>query len=244
MRNGIFLRKGAACVVLAATTILTGCVSLTSHKENDPLEAMNRSIYQFNEKADEYVAEPLAKGYQYVTPEFVDRGVSNFFNNLDDVTVFINDILQLKLNQALSDGARLVVNSTVGVIGFMDIATGMGLPKHHEDFGQTLGSYGLGTGPYIVLPILGPSTLRDTAGLYADSFVDPIQQIEESDEMWATYTLKGVDARADLISTKKIVDDASLDPYEFMRSGYFQRREYLVYDGNPPLDDEEFLDDE
>jgi len=238
------LKKGLVCMAIATTAVLSGCASLTSQKENDPLEYVNRSIYTFNEKADEYVLEPAAKGYQYVTPETVDRGVTNFFSNLDDVVVFVNDLLQLKFNQAFSDAGRVVVNSTIGVLGFMDMATDMGMPKHHEDFGQTLGAYGVGTGPYVVLPILGPSTLRDTLGLFADSFVDPVQQINDSDTMWSAIVLEGVDLRADLISSKKILDQASLDPYEFLRSGYFQHREYLVFDGNPPMDDEEFFDDD
>lgn len=238
-----YIKKGFSVITLVLMAGLSGCASLTSQKENDPLEFVNRGVYQFNEKADQYVLEPVAKGYQFVTPNFVDTGISNFFSNLDDVVVLINDVLQLKFNQAVSDGGRVLVNSTVGVLGFIDMATDMGMPKHNEDFGQTLGAYGVGTGPYIVLPILGPSTLRDTLGIFADSFVDPIQQIDDSDAMWAAIALEGIDARADLISTKKIIDKASLNPYEFIRSGYFQRREYLVYDGNPPLDDEDFDDE-
>jgi phospholipid-binding lipoprotein MlaA len=237
------IKKGFVCGALVATLMLSGCASLTSQEVNDPLEPINRLTYQFNDKADQYVLEPVAKGYKYIAPEVVNQGITNFFSNLDDVVVFVNDILQLKFNQALSDGGRVVVNTTVGLLGFVDMATDMGMPKHNEDFGQTLGAYGVGAGPYIVLPILGPSTLRDTVGLYADAFVDPICQLDDSDAMWATIALKGVDIRAGLISTKKIVDEASLDPYEFMRSGYFQHREYVVYDGNPPLD-EDFLDDE
>ncbi|PCI20363.1 MAG: ABC transporter [Piscirickettsiaceae bacterium] len=231
-------------IALIALSLLSGCASLTSQKENDPLELINRGIYSFNEKADEYVLEPVAKGYRFVTPQVVDTSITNFFRNLDDVVVFVNDILQFKFNQAASDGARFLVNSTVGILGFMDVATDMGMPKHNEDFGQTLGAYGLGTGPYIVLPILGPSNLRDTVGLYADTFVDPIQYIEDSHTMWGVIVLKGIDTRAGIISTKKIFDQAALDPYEFIRSSYFQRREYLVYDGDPPMDEEEFFDDE
>ena len=181
---------------------------------------------------------------QNVTPDIVDQSITNFFSNLDDVVVFVNDILQLKFNQALSDGGRVLVNTTVGVLGFVDMATDMGMPKNNEDFGQTLGAYGVGTGPYVVLPILGSSTLRDTLGIYADTFVDPIQQIDDSDARWATMVLKGVDTRADLIRAKKIADQAALDPYEFERSAHFQRRNYLIYDGNPPLDDEDIFDDE
>ncbi|OUR83330.1 ABC transporter [Cycloclasticus sp. 46_120_T64] len=231
-------------MAIATAATLSGCASLSSQQENDPFESVNRGVYLFNEKADEYVLEPVAKGYQAVTPDVVDTGVTNFFSNIDDVVVVVNDVLQLKFNQALSDLGRVVVNSTIGVLGFMDVATDMGMPKHHEDFGQTLGVYGVGTGPYVVLPLLGPSTLRDTLGLFADSFVDPVAQINDSDVMWSAIVLEGVDLRADLISSKRILDQASLDPYEFLRSGYFQRREYLVFDGNPPMDEDEFFDED
>ncbi|OUR68924.1 ABC transporter [Cycloclasticus sp. 46_83_sub15_T18] len=231
-------------MAIATAATLSGCASLSSQQENDPFESVNRGVYSFNEKADEYVLEPVAKGYQAITPDVVDTGVTNFFSNIDDVVVVVNDVLQLKFNQALSDLGRVVVNSTIGVLGFMDVATDMGMPKHHEDFGQTLGVYGVGTGPYVVLPLLGPSTLRDTLGLFADSFVDPVAQINDSDVMWSAIVLEGVDLRADLISSKKILDQASLDPYEFLRSGYFQRREYLVFDGNPPMDEDEFFDED
>lgn len=239
----MYLKNGFISIAIITVTMLSGCASLNSHEGNDPLETINRGVFQFNEKADEYVLEPVAKGYQFVTPNVVDRGISNFFSNLDDVVVFVNDILQLKLNQAISDGGRVLVNSTVGVLGFADMATDMGMPKNNEDFGQTLGVYGVGAGPYIVLPILGPSNLRDALGLFADSFVDPIQQIDDSDAMWSAIVLKGVDARADVISTKKVVDQASLDSYNFIRSGYLQRREYLIYDGNPPMDDDNIFDE-
>ena len=240
MRLTSYLKKGIVGTAITSMALLSGCASLTSQQENDPLEYVNRGVYQFNQKADQYVLEPVAKGYQYVTPEVVDKGITNFFSNLDDVVVFVNDVLQLKFNQALSDGGRVLVNTTVGVLGFIDVATDMGMPKNNEDFGQTLGAYGVGTGPYVVLPILGSSTLRDAAGIFADTFVDPIQQIDDSDARWSVIALKGVDTRADLIQTKKIVDQASLDPYEFERSAYFQRRNYLIHDGNPPLEEDLF----
>lgn len=241
--NGI--KKGLLVWAVMMTALLSGCATLTSQEENDPLEFLNRGVYSFNEQADKYVVEPVAKGYQAVTPQVVDDGISNFFSNLDDVVVVVNDVLQLKFNQAFSDVTRLLINSSVGILGFREVAAGMGYPKHNEDFGQTLGSYGLGTGPYVVLPLLGSSTLRDTAGLFVDAYIDPIQQLEESDTRWGVIALKGVDLRADLSATKDAVDGASLDSYEFMRSAYFQRRNYLIHDGNPPLEDfDDFEDDE
>jgi len=241
----VYFKKAVAYTFIISMLVLSGCASFSSQKENDPLETMNRGIFKFNEKADEYVLEPVAKGYQYVTPAPVDRGITRFFSNLDDVVVFVNDILQLKFKQAASDGGRFVVNTTVGLLGFLDFATDMGMPKHNEDFGQTLGFYGVGTGPYIVLPIMGASNLRDATSWYVEGvYVNPIFQIDNHRLMWAVASLKVIDARADLIDLKKIVDDAALDPYEFMRSLHFQRREYLVYDGDPPFDDDDLFDDD
>ncbi|ORU93016.1 MAG: ABC transporter [Cycloclasticus sp. symbiont of Poecilosclerida sp. N] len=237
------LKKWIVPTAIIVIAMLSGCASLTSQEENDPLEYINRGIYNFNEKADKYVLEPAAQGYQFITPAIVDQGITNFFSNLDDIVVFTNVVLQLKFNQALSDGGRVVVNTTLGLLGFVDMATDMGMSKHNEDFGQTLGAYGVGTGPYVVLPLLGSSTLRDAAGIYADMSVDPVQRLHNPDVMWTTIALKGVDTRADLISIKKIADMASLDAYEFRRSAYFQRREYLIFDGNPPMDDESILDE-
>jgi len=128
MGLAVYLKKGMVCTVIATTAMLSGCASLTSQEENDPLEYVNRGIYQFNEKADEYILEPAAKGYQYVTPEIVDTSITNFFSNLDDVVVFVNDVLQLKFNQAISDAGRVAVNTTVGILGFVDVATDMGMP--------------------------------------------------------------------------------------------------------------------
>lgn len=228
-------------ICLLISLVASGCATTQTGEVSDPLEPINRGIYAFNEKADEYVIKPVAKGYRWITPAFVDRGISNFFSNLDDVVVFVNDVLQFKFNQAASDGGRFLVNSTIGILGFIDVATDMGMPKHNEDFGQTLGAYGVGPGPYLVIPILGPSNLRDAFGSYADTYVDPIYYIEDYDARMATLALKGIDLRADNISTKNIIDEAALDSYSFVRSGFMQRRNYLIYDGNPPL--EEFDED-
>lgn len=229
-------------IMLFVVSFLSGCATTGDGEVSDPLESINRGIYAFNEKADQYVIKPVAMGYQWITPSFVDRGISNFFSNLDDVVVVVNDLLQFKFNQAASDASRFLVNSTVGILGFVDVATGMGLPKHNEDLGQTLGAYGVGPGPYLVIPILGPSNLRDALGSFGDTYVDPIYYIEDYDARMATLVLKGIDLRADNISTKNIIDEAALDPYDFVRSGYMQRREYLIYDGNPPMEEFDFED--
>lgn len=218
-------------------------------REPDPWEKMNRSITKFNDGVDKYVMKPVAKGYRAVTPEPVDRGVSNFFSNLDDVTVFINDLFQLKLLQGTSDLARLVVNSTVGIAGLFDVATHIGLEKHHEDFGQTLGVWGAPEGPYLVLPFFGPSTLRDgSSKLLVDWRTDPLYYYDDNEvRQYSLYALDFVDTRADLLHASSIIEKSSTDTYLFTREAYLQRRRNLVYDGNPPEDEgeesmDEFLD--
>lgn len=218
-------------------------------REPDPWENMNRSVTKFNEGLDDYVLKPVAKGYRAITPEPVDKGISNFFSNLDDVTVFINDLFQFKLFQATSDLARLTVNSTMGIAGIFDVATIIGLEKHHEDFGQTLGMWGAPEGPYLVLPFFGPSTLRDgTSKLLVDWRTDPLYYYDENKtRQYSLYALDFVDTRADLLHASSIIEKSSTDAYLFTREAYLQRRRNLVYDGNPPEDEgeenmDEFLD--
>ena len=199
---------------------------------------MNRSINAFNEELDDYVLKPVAKGYQAVTPEPVDKGVSNFFSNLDDVTVVINDLLQLKIIQGTSDLARLTVNSTVGILGIFDVAELIGLEKHHEDFGQTLGLWGVPSGPYVVLPFFGSSMIA------VDWQTNPLSYESDGTIKYSLYTLDTIDTRADLLHASSIVEKNSTDAYIFIREAYLQRRRNLVYDGKPPEDDsmDEFLD--
>lgn len=199
-------------------------------QDPDPWEGFNRRVFAFNEVMDRYVAKPLAQGYQAVTPQDVDDSVTHFFSNLQDVIVIANDLGQLKFGQAASDTARFLVNSTVGFFGVFDVATYIGLPKHNEDFGQTLGFWGVGTGPYLVLPVLGPSTLRDTAGdaVGTLSGLDYLAIPDTNAKKLGAYTLRNVDVRADLIASEGLVTG---DRYTFIRSFYLQRREYLVNDG-------------
>lgn len=226
--------------------VLGGCAS-TGFAENgnpDPLEPFNRSMFEFNEFVDTYVARPLARGYQKITPEPVDRGITNFFSNLDEVPTAFNNLLQFKVKEAFSDIGRLVVNTTVGILGFRDVATGMGLEKHEEDFGQTLGKWGIGTGPYLVLPIIGPRNIRDTVGFGVDWVSNPIYyRIGDNKVGWAMWILRYVDRRSDLLRSQQVLESAAIDPYIFTRDSYLQRRRYLVYDGNPPMD-EDFFDEE
>ncbi|WP_457670360.1 MlaA family lipoprotein [Thiolapillus sp.] len=218
--------------------LVSGCAT-SGAVENDPWEAFNRPMYRFNEKLDEYVAKPLARGYQAITPAPVDRGISRFFANLDDVQIALNNLLQFKFRDALSDAGRFGLNSTIGILGFLDVATGMGLEKHEEDFGQTLGKWGFPSGPYLVLPVLGPSSVRDAVGFAGDWVVNPIfVQIDNADVSWSLYGLRYVDRRADLLKASRILQSAALDPYSFIRDSYLQRRQSLVFDGSPPETEE------
>jgi phospholipid-binding lipoprotein MlaA len=211
--------------------------------ESDPWERMNRSIFEFNEGLDKYVAKPVALGYQAVTPQIIDTGITNFFSNLEDVLIVVNDIFQLKPIQAASDTARFVVNSTVGLFGFFDVASHIGLPKHNEDLGQTLGYWGVSEGPYLMLPILGPSNLRDSFGLAGDSFsgLSYTDIAYTSAQTVGLITLKNVDLRADLIASEGLITG---ERYTFLRSFYQQRRAYLVNDGASADDFEDDFDDE
>ena len=205
----------------------------------DPLEPMNRAIYRFNEKVDDVALEPLAKGYVAVTPKPVRSAVRNFFSNLDDVVVFANNALQLKGRAATSDFLRVVFNSTLGFAGLLDIASEMGLPKHDEDFGQTLGHWGVTSGPYFVMPLLGPSTIRDSAGWLVDGvYLDPAYQLDDTGACNATVAVRVVSHRAELLDAKRAIDIAALDPYEFSRDLYFEHRAAKLRDGRPaPADD-------
>jgi phospholipid-binding lipoprotein MlaA len=222
-------------LLLALTALLTsGCASVEVADERDPLEGFNRAVYAFNDDFDRAILKPVATGYEKVVPAPVNNSISNFFSNLDDVVVLVNDILQLKFEQTLSDLGRITFNTTFGLFGLFDVATHMELPKHNEDFGQTLGRWGVSSGPYLVLPFLGPSTVRDGVALPADWAVDPLQEVEDDNTRWGAVALKVVDTRAGLLRASRILDTAALDPYVFLRDAYLQRRRNLVYDGNPP----------
>lgn len=223
----------------------TGCATVGQNSD-DPFEGFNREVFILNKDLDAMVMKPMAEIYQTLTPEPVDKGISNFFSNLDDIAVVANDLLQLKFNQAASDSGRFLINSTIGLLGFIDFATDFGLPKHNEDFGQTLGYWGVENTPYLVLPLLGPSTLRDVAGRGVDIWLDPTIYVDNDNVALGVNSVKFVDLRADLMAAEKVLDAASLDPYTFMRDAYLQRRNYLIYDGNPPQQQEgvnELFDD-
>lgn len=230
--------------LLFASLLLTGCGSInpsTYTNQKDPFESLNRGVYKFNDTLDRAVVKPVARGYVAAVPDPARTMVSNFFSNLDDVVVTANDLLQLKFRQAASDGCRVIFNSTFGLFGLIDIA--YRLPKHNEDFGQTLGYWGIPSGPYLVLPVLGPSSIRDGTGLYADSFVSVISNTKHVPTRNSAWAMKGLNTRANLLEQEKVLDDAIIDRYSFLRDAYLMRRQSLVYDGSPPRqkydDDEE-----
>jgi len=214
--------------------VMSGCASVPGPKEEkDPLESFNRAMFSFNETFDGLIMKPLAIGYNAL-PDPVNKGVTNFFGNIGDVVVLLNDILQFKLTHAASDTGRIVFNSTAGLLGLIDVASPMGFRKRDEDFGQTLGYWGVGSGPYLVLPILGPSSIRDTFGRVVDYYTDPITYVRPTSTRGALIFIEAVDTRADLLSASKVFEEAALDQYLFVRDAYLQRRRSQIYDGDPP----------
>lgn len=232
------LRSAAAlCVALA----LTGCAS-TATNPNDPFEGYNRTMFKVNDSVDRAVLQPTATAYRKVVPSFVQTGIGNFFGNLSDAWSAVNNLLQGKGEATLNDVTRVTLNSTFGLLGVLDIATSAGLPKQGEDFGQTLGKWGVPSGPYLVLPLLGPSTVRDTAALPAD-FGGDIWKYKRPDN-WRNIgsAVRVVDKRATLLDATGLLEDAALDRYEFIRDGFLQRRQNQVYDGNAPRQTEDDYD--
>lgn len=239
--NSIFCAPGIAALT-GALILLSGCTTLQATDEDrDPFEGFNRSVYSFNQIVDRAVLEPVATGYKKVVPQPVRTGVSNFFSNIAYPTVIINDFLQGKFQQGVSDASRFVANSTFGVLGIFDVATYMEMPAHREDFGQTFGVWGIGEGPYLVLPLFGPSNPRDGIGSILDYQADILSTYDSTAGRSAARSLKAVDKRSNLLSAGRILDQAALDPYSFTREAYRQRRLNLIYDGNPPQQD--FLND-
>lgn len=225
-------------IVLGAL-LLSGCASTRNGDPRDPLEPLNRSIHSFNETVDQVALKPLAKGYETILPGPARTGVRNFFSNLDDVTIFANNLLQFKLDAATSDFLRVAFNTSLGFLGVLDVASEMGLKKHEEDFGQTLGRWGVPSGPYLVLPILGPSSFRDTTGKLVDSsYSDLVYELDHVPTRNATLGLRLVHSRAELLDAKEAIDTAALDAYEFNRDFYLERRNALVYDGAPPREED------
>lgn len=208
-------------------------------RDPDPWEGWNRNVYQFNQFADRYLLKPAAKFYQAITPEIVDIGITNFFRNLREPITVVNDLLQLKLTQAGMDSGRFLLNTTLGLAGFFDVATDLGLPRHREDFGQSLGHWGLGAGPYLELPLLGSSSVRDAFGLVPDIYASPVVYVNDEIARATATALRVTDLRADLLKADELVTG---DRYIFLRDSYLQQREALVRDGEVEDDfgDEDF----
>lgn len=214
---------------LLSVATLSGCASVDN---KDPLEGFNRGVYKFNDTADKAVIKPIAGAYKAVVPQPIRTGATNFFGNLNTFISVINDLLQFKFSKALTDSGRLMINTTFGLGGLIDFASMDGIPKANEDFGQTLGYWGVGSGAYIVLPFFGPSSLRDTTGLVVDTFAfDPITYIEEPAVRNSMRAFSFLNIRANLLPGSDLLDEAALDPYAFMRDAYFQRRESQISDG-------------
>lgn len=227
------LRLLTLCAV-AGIMLTTGCATTGSGDPRDPLEPMNRAIYTFNDGLDTVLIKPLAIVYEGVVPEFIRTGISNMFSNINDILVALNNLLQGKVTAAGLDVSRVMVNSSVGLLGFFDVASKIGLDKNDEDFGQTLGVWGVGDGPYLVLPFLGPRTLRDAVGTGIYVAVDPVSHIDPSRDRNQVFALRLISDRTKLLGASNVLETAALDPYEFVRDAYLQRRRNQIYDGNPP----------
>jgi len=223
---------------VAAVALLAGCASTAERDPRDPWEGFNRGVYNVNDKLDQYVAKPVATGYRKVIPGEIRDRVRNFFGNIGDIFIGVNNFLQGKFEDGVSDWARFAFNTTIGLFGIHDIATDMGYEKHDEDFGQTFGRWGMGSGPYLVLPVLGSSTVRDGIGKGLDFYTDPINETKPFDARWGLVILRLTQTRADLLDASRILEEAALDKYVFQRDAYLQRRRSLIYDGQPPREKE------
>ncbi|MFZ4623960.1 MAG: MlaA family lipoprotein [Rhodoferax sp.] len=234
--NPCTMSRAGLLISLAA---LVGCASGPSANPRDPLEPFNRGVYQFNDSVDRAVLKPVATAYRDVLPSPIRTGVTNFFNNLQDAWSFVNNSLQLKGEAAGNSLVRFGVNSVFGLGGVLDIATEMRIPRQTKDFGHTLGYWGVGPGPYLVLPLLGPSTVRDTAALPVDMQGNLASEIDHVPTRNSVTALKLVNLRAQLLSTTDMRDQVALDPYSFTRDAYLAYRRNAIYDGNPPDEPDE-----
>lgn len=230
---------GRLAALIAAMLLLAGCATTGETNPRDPWEGFNRKSYAFNDAVDRAVLKPVAQGYVKVVPGFAREGVSNFFANLEDVGTGLNNVLQGKPGQGASDLGRFVVNTVFGVFGLWDIATPLGLDKHYEDFGQTLGVWGVQSGPYLVIPLLGPSTARDAPARAVDPSWYYSRAVDNNTVYWSFWTLDKINTRAGLLKAGSVLQEAALDEYTFIREAWLQRRRSMVYDGNPPKVKEE-----
>jgi phospholipid-binding lipoprotein MlaA len=218
-------------VAVAAVAVSAGCTTVQTPTRGDPLEGLNRTIFTVNDKVDQYALKPVAKGYVFITPQPVRDSITNFFSNIGDVYIAANNLLQLKITDGVEDIMRIVINTVFGVGGLFDVATLAKLPKHENDLGLTLGHYGVPAGPYLVLPLFGPSTVRDAVGSIGNYYVNPLSYIDPPGLSWALYGVNVINTRANLLNASDVLEGAALDKYSFVRNAYLQRRQYLLSDG-------------
>lgn len=221
-----------AMTVGVAALALTACSTVQTPSKDDPWEGFNRTVYTFNDKVDQYALKPVAQGYVKVTPQPVRDSVTNFFANIGDVYNAANNLLQLKIADGVEDIMRIVINTVFGVGGLFDVASLARLPKHDQDFGLTLGHYGVPPGPYLVLPFFGPSTVRDGVGLLGNYFINPLTYVDPAAVSWGLYGLNVVSTRANLLGASNLLEGAAIDKYSFLRNAYLQRRQYQLSDGH------------
>ena len=224
------MKPSTTCPALLLCTVLAGCATGPTATPGDPLEPFNRGMFTFNDKLDQYVAKPLAQGYEAVTPSFVRTGITNFFSNLGDVGNTANNLLQGKPADGMESLMRFAMNTVFGLLGFLDVATPAGIPKHSQDFGLTLGNWGVPSGPYLVLPLFGPSTVRDGPSRVVDHYFDPVSYVE-SDTRTPMNALNIVNARANLLNASTLLEEAALDKYTFVRDAWSQQRQNKINEG-------------
>lgn len=232
MKTGITRQISKLALVVAAAGLLGGCA--TSGNPKDPIEGFNRAMFGFNEGLDKVIIKPVATGYEAVLPDPIQTGVANFFSNIADLMIGVNNLLQGKPAQAASDAGRVLVNTTMGFLGIIDVASSMGMEKHEEDVGQTFGRWGMTDGAYVVLPFFGPRTARDTIGLAFDVYTDPVGHVDHIPTRNVLLATRLISDRAEFLKADKVIEEAALDKYSYVRDAYLQRRRSLIHDGNPP----------
>lgn len=232
MKTTIKMKISKLAIAVAVAGLLGGCA--TSGNPKDPIEGFNRAMFGFNEGLDKVIIKPVATGYEAVLPSPLQTGVANFFSNIGDLMIGVNNLLQGKPAQAASDAGRVLVNTTMGFLGIIDVASSMGMEKHEEDVGQTFGRWGMDDGAYVVLPFFGPRTARDTLGLVFDVYTDPVGHVDHIPTRNVLLATRIVSNRAEFLKADKIIEEAALDKYSYVRDAYLQRRQSLIHDGNPP----------
>ena len=226
-----FVAKFRILLVGLCMTFLSACATTGGLDERDPWEGFNRGVYTFNETMDNILFEPIGKVYDFITPDVLDSGITNFFRNIAQVPVIANNILQFKFDQAVNDTVRLFLNSTIGLLGFFDISTEAGLASSKADFGQTLAHWGVSSGPYLVMPFFGPGTIRHAAGYAVDGALNPVFYLDNDLTKAGLLSLNFVDVKSDLLSAVDLLEEAALDKYEFTKNAYFEKRNNKINGG-------------